>query len=90
MHVLSIASLVEAREAVETGRGRELRELARLSQVEVAGAVGVAPPTVNRWENRRCLPRGRNAARYAEVLRDIETVLRHRGGDNSGSSPQVT
>ena len=47
---------------------RLLRERARLSQREVAQALGVDPPTVSRWESGSRTPSGRFLERYLELL----------------------
>ena len=42
--------LIEVRQAIATGRAARVRELAGLSQAEVASLVGVTPAAVSRWE----------------------------------------
>ena len=60
------------RAACRTGRARQLRQLAGLSQSEVAATVGVAQPTVAMWETGQRVPRGMPALRYAAVLERLD------------------
>lgn len=62
----------EGRLAVESGRAREIRLRARLSQEELGSAVGVSAACVCRWEAGERLPRGRTAERLAGLLRLLE------------------
>jgi transcriptional regulator with XRE-family HTH domain len=68
MRKVDVLLLAETREAVSTGAASKLREAARLSQADVARAIGVSPSTVSRWEAGERLPRGKAARRYAEFL----------------------
>jgi transcriptional regulator with XRE-family HTH domain len=70
--VLAVAQL---RADLATGRARAIRERARLSQAEVALALGVEQPTVARWEGGR-MPRRELAARYAEFLGQLDRMAR--------------
>lgn len=70
--VLAIAQL---RADVLSGRARSIRERARLSQADVARALGVDQPTVARWEAGRP-PRREHAARYAELLWQLDKLTR--------------
>jgi transcriptional regulator with XRE-family HTH domain len=67
--------LIEGRSAVETGRGPQLRELAGLTQAEVAELVGVTPAAISRWEAGSRVPSGPSAITYAKTLRRIEQLL---------------
>lgn len=49
---------------------RMIREAAGLSQDDVARALGVARPTVTRWEGGH-LPRGAKLDEYARLLNDL-------------------
>jgi len=68
----SAVTLARLRSDVASGRAREVRLRARLSQNEVAEVVGVAQPTVAGWESGRKMPRGEHAARYADLLARLE------------------
>jgi transcriptional regulator with XRE-family HTH domain len=61
--------IAEARQAAKSGRGRRLREIAGLSQLEVAGAVGVSQAAVAKWEVGDRSPHGEPAIRWALALR---------------------
>jgi len=64
----TVVQLAAVREWVRTGRCRQIREHANVSQGEVARAVGVEPATVCRWEAGQRMPQGDAAIRYLEVL----------------------
>jgi transcriptional regulator with XRE-family HTH domain len=68
----SAVALARLRADMASGRAREVRERARLSQAEVAEAVGVTQPTVAGWESGRRKPHGDRAARYADLLARLE------------------
>lgn len=70
----SAVTLARLRADVASGRAREVRERARLSQAEVAEAVGVTQPTVAAWEAARRMPHGERAARYADLLARLENA----------------
>ncbi|MFB7936039.1 helix-turn-helix domain-containing protein [Streptomyces sp. NPDC056049] len=48
---------------------RRLREAARLSQQDIADAMGVTRAAVGHWETGLRSPRGRLLAEYVEVIR---------------------
>ena len=66
-------ALVRVRRMLADGRARQARERARLSQVEVAHALGVVPATVSRWESGQRVPETRHALAYDELLQAFET-----------------
>jgi len=67
--------LIEVRAAVQGGRAARVRELAGLSQAEVAALVGVTPAAISRWEAGERRPTGPRAVAYGRVLRRIATGL---------------
>jgi DNA-binding XRE family transcriptional regulator len=58
---------LELRSWIVTGRARQLRVNAGISQAAIGDKIGVAAATVLRWEKGR-VPRGRNAREYHKVL----------------------
>jgi len=54
---------------------RSIRLRARLRKVEIASALGVSDDCIRRWECGENLPRGRNAARYHELLSTLAGEL---------------
>ena len=67
----SIASLLELREIITSGRARQIREAAGLPADALARQLEVTPATVTRWETGIRYPRGANARRYARLLRRL-------------------
>jgi len=63
--------LAEIRRLAASGEAKAIRERADLSLREVAGAVGVSPSGLFRWENGERTPRGDAAVRYAKFLRQL-------------------
>jgi transcriptional regulator with XRE-family HTH domain len=53
------------------GGGRRLRTQGRVSLRELAGAIGVDPATLWRWENGTAAPRAAAAVRWVDALRDL-------------------
>ncbi|MFD5105722.1 helix-turn-helix domain-containing protein [Streptomyces cinereoruber] len=51
---------------------RRLREAARLSQQDIADAIGVTRAAVGHWETGYRSPRGRLLANYVDVLRVLQ------------------
>jgi DNA-binding XRE family transcriptional regulator len=66
-----VRCLMEVRRWARSGRARELRVRAGLTQAEVAGAVGVSRETVNLWEHGKRVPRTARALRYGRFLTAI-------------------
>jgi len=71
--------LARLRADTASGRAREIRKRARLSQSEVAAAVGVTQPTVGAWEAGRMMPHGKAAAAYAALLERLAKIGREEG-----------
>jgi transcriptional regulator with XRE-family HTH domain len=74
-----LALVVRARQLAGP-RGAKIRQTAGLSQSELAGAVGVTPAAICRWEHEERKPRGVAAVRYAQVLNMLD-------GMSEGDSP---
>lgn len=68
-----ILAVAQLRADLASGRAREIRLRVGLSQADIALALGVDQPTVARWE-RGCRPRRDHAARYAELLRQLDRM----------------
>jgi DNA-binding transcriptional regulator YiaG len=71
----SVQELAEAREFIASGEARRIREAARLSLADVAGAVGADYSGVGRWERGERVPRGPAAIKYARLLTRLRTQL---------------
>jgi DNA-binding transcriptional regulator YiaG len=56
------------RELTTSGKAREIREAARLTESEIARSVGAHYSSVSRWESGERMPRGQVAFRYAALL----------------------
>lgn len=68
----ALVTLARLRADLASGRARRIREAARLSQAEVAEAIGTTQPAVAGYESGRRTPRGERAARYADLLARLE------------------
>lgn len=79
--------LIAARSAGDSGRGRQLREAARLTQADVARLCGVTPTTVSLWESAKRIPSGAAACRYGWVLQLLEERLGQPTSE--GATPAV-
>ena len=55
---------------------RGIRDSAGVTQRELAAVLGVSVMTLNRWERGLVRPRGSNAARYAELLDQLDRAAR--------------
>ena len=56
-------------------RRRSIREAAGVTQAELAAALGVSKPALERWERGDARPRGRHAAAYAALLEQLEAAV---------------
>ncbi len=71
---ISPQRLARVRQQLASGEAREIRRKARVSQAEVAAAVGVTVAAVSRWESGSRCPGTDLAARYARVLDALQRV----------------
>lgn len=71
MAAIDALTLVWLRDQLASGKAQQARQRARLSQSEVADAIGVTQSAVGLWEQGRRLPRGVAALRYAALLREL-------------------
>ena len=67
-----IVAVSDARHAASDGRLRAARLRAKLSQADIARAVGVTEATVSRWESGVRRPRREEAKRLAALLQVLE------------------
>lgn len=67
-------AIARVRRMLADGSAREHRERARLTQGEVADALGVSPATVSRWEAGQRVPLTRYALAYARLLSLLDEV----------------
>jgi len=65
---IDLVLLSELRRATRSGAARRVRELARISQAELARTLGVSPPTISYYESGSKQPSERVARPYLEVL----------------------
>lgn len=71
----ALVDLVRARHLCRTGEARALRQRAGLSQGEMATAIGVATPTVQRWEVNDRSPHGEAGSAYGRLLAELQAVV---------------
>jgi transcriptional regulator with XRE-family HTH domain len=67
-----VVAVSTARHAASGGRLRELRESSKLSQADIARALGVTESTVSRWEAGIRRPAREEALRLAALLDVLE------------------
>jgi DNA-binding transcriptional regulator YiaG len=75
MSVATLIELAQIRAMTRSGKAREIRGAAQLSQAEVAAALGVHTSTVNRWESGECTPMGEAGLRYGELLEALRKAI---------------
>jgi transcriptional regulator with XRE-family HTH domain len=69
-------AVAQMRADLRSGRARAIRERARLSQADVARALGTDAPTVSRWESGQCPPRRKYALALAQLLWELDQLGR--------------
>lgn len=74
MNVRDLELLRWVRDLAARGEAREIREAARLTQLEVAAVVGTTVVSISRWETGARSPRGEPALRYARLLARLADV----------------
>jgi DNA-binding transcriptional regulator YiaG len=71
------AERLQALRALTTsGKARDIRVAARLTQGEVARSVGVHYSAISRWESGEHLPTGESALRYAALLERLASAVK--------------
>jgi DNA-binding transcriptional regulator YiaG len=70
-----LLDLVQVRALTKSGRAREIRVAAGLSLADVAGAIGVSPACVQRWERDLRRPYGDPALRFGALLAALSDHL---------------
>jgi len=78
MTITELIQLTDVRSACTSGAARALRLSAGLSLGEVAREIGVAVPTVFRWERNERRPRGEAGIRYGLLLAALAERQRPR------------
>lgn len=68
MDLTEVDATIELHDWLATGRAREIRENANLSQDMAARALGVTSRALWNWENRRTVPRTVHARHYHALL----------------------
>ena len=70
-----VLELAEARRFLASGTARRIRLDHRLSQGEIAGAVGVSASAISRWESGARRASGRPAIAYARLLKCLRDAV---------------
>jgi DNA-binding XRE family transcriptional regulator len=70
-----IDAIRRCRDALRSGRYRELRKRFGLSQTTVADAIGVGKPALSQYERGHRLPRGEVALKYGRFMDELERRL---------------
>lgn len=84
-----LLDLVGVRGLARSGRAREIRIAAGVSLADVAGAIGVAAGTVQRWENGLRKPYGSAALRYGALLDALGKVHHEHDEARGGNAGLV-
>jgi transcriptional regulator with XRE-family HTH domain len=74
VRIADLTDVAEVRDLIRTGQARAIREAAGLSLSDLAGALGVWPSTVLRWERGDRRARGPAAARYYRLLGRLASI----------------
>jgi DNA-binding XRE family transcriptional regulator len=78
---VDLVVLSEARRATRSGAARRVRELALVSQGELARTLGVSAPTISYWESGAKAPSERLAGAYIQLLCRWARSLREKDDD---------
>lgn len=70
--------LSEARQLAVSGRGRQIRETAGVSQSELSAAISTTVAGISKWESGQRRPTGAAAIRYARLMRELAKHLATR------------
>jgi DNA-binding transcriptional regulator YiaG len=73
-------AIARARLWLHSGKARQIRERARLSQADAARAVGTSMWQISRWEGGKGTPRRGTALKLAVLLDGLEEVIRAEDG----------
>ena len=71
-----VLAAAQVRADLRSGRAREIRKRAGLTQADVARAVGVVQPTVAAWEAGRRVPPASYALKLADLLWKLDKLSR--------------
>ena len=75
MGITTAERLQELRTLTTSGKARDIRVAARLTQSEIARSVGVHYSAISRWESGEHLPTGESALRYAALLERLGSAV---------------
>jgi DNA-binding XRE family transcriptional regulator len=66
-----LALIAQVRGDLASGRARETRDAAGLTQSEAAAALGVSRQALSKWERGSSVPDTAHALAYGRLLRDL-------------------
>lgn len=69
-------AIARVRSWLRTGRARQIRERARVSQADLGHAIGSDGPQISRWEAGKAQPRRDYALKLAALLAELEEMTR--------------
>lgn len=70
-----VLALARVRSWLRSGRAREVRERAGVSQADIARAAGTNGPQVSRWESGFAVPHREMALRLAVLYEGLEEII---------------
>lgn len=71
MRPSDLALIAQTRAELSSGRAREMRDAADLTQSEAAAALGVSRQALSKWERGSSTPDTAHALAYGRLLRDL-------------------
>jgi transcriptional regulator with XRE-family HTH domain len=69
-------AVARVRSWLRSGRAKAIRKRARLTQADVARAVGTDHPQISRWESGLYSPARGTALRLARLYEQLEEIIR--------------
>jgi len=81
-------TVTRVRAWLHSGRAREVRQRAGLSQLDVAGVVGTSAPQVSRWESGKVVPYRDSALRLAGLYEKLEEIMTAPESAGGGDPPR--
>lgn len=76
-------AVARVRAWLRSGRARDIRKQAGLSQADVGRAIGADGPQISRWESGKAVPHYGFALKLARLLDGAEEIIREESGSRA-------